>query len=552
MENNISNKIAHIVTELYSLKEDVGLTRTDPKFGDFATNVALKLSKRLGKNPREVAQKITDELIKTDRFAKIMVAGPGFINLTLLDQDLVKLAQKEPSKSLKGQIIVAEYSDPNPFKVLHAGHLYTTLVGDSVAKLMENAGATVYRVNFGGDVGRHVAMAMWAIIKELGGENPEKLHDIPDGQKLDWISARYVSGNAAFEKDKTAKSEIVELNKKVYALHKNNDHESNFAKIYWTCRDWSYNGFNALYERLDVTPFKKYYPESTVSDLGVEKVKAHVGEVYEESDGAIVFKAEKYGLFTQVFINSEGLPTYAGKDVGLIYHKYNDFNQDRSFIITDVAQKDHLAVVMKSIEQFEPVLVTKTTHFTHGQIKLSGGVKMSSRKGNFLRANDILDAARGASKTDDERVSLGAVKYAFTKQRIGGDIIYEPQESVSLQGNSGPYLQYAYARAQGILSKSQITNHKLQINSKLELGERSLLRKISEYSEVVERATSELMPHHICNYLYELAQEFNRFYEKSKVVGDEREKIRLSLVSKYAEVLKSGLQLLGIEVMEKM
>ena len=213
-----------------------------------------------------------------------------------------------------------------------------------------------------------------------------------------------------------------------------------------------------------------------------------------------------------------------------------------------------MAVVLKSIEQFAPELTRATMHLTHGLVKMKGGVKMSSRKGNILRATDVLDAAESASTKangrHDEQTSLGAVKYAFLRQRTGGDIIYDPEESVSLEGNSGPYLQYAHARARSILAKTE--NPAAATLGDLQPGERTLARKISEYPEIIQKAVDELMPHHVCTYLYELAQAFNRFYEHNRVVGDEREATRLHLVILYADVLKDGLGLLGIAAPDRM
>ena len=254
-----------------------------------------------------------------------------------------------------------------------------------------------------------------------------------------------------------------------------------------------------------------------------------------------------------MFINSEGLPTYEAKDVGLITKKYQDYKFDKSVVITGNEQQQYMAVVLKSIEQFAPELVSSTSHLTHGLVKMAGGVKMSSRKGNILRALDILDAAneekKKASDSDDQEIVLGAVKYAFLKVRTGGDIIYDPEESVSMLGNSGPYLQYAHARARSILTKTNLKDAKL---SDLETGERSLVRKIGEYAEVIDKAVDELMPHLVCTYLYELAQVFNRFYENNRVVGDSREAVRAKLVGLYADRLKEGLELLGIVAPERM
>jgi len=559
MKQTLEVQLGAVVRQLFGVEVDAQLTRPEEQFGDYATNVALQLSKKLGKNPREISEALAVKLreILADQVSEVSVAGPGFINLKLSGKALINTLTVKPAKSLQGQSIVAEYSDPNPFKVLHAGHLYTSLVGDAVANLMEYAGAKVHRVNFGGDVGLHVGKTVWAVINELGGEHPEKLANIPDEAKLDWISQRYVTGNTAYDENESAKQAIIAANKRVYELHDSNDHNSPFAKIYWICRQWSYDGFDALYERLKMAPFEKYYPESAVADLGLATVKKHIGSVYKESDGAVIFRGEEYGLFTQVFINSEGLPTYAGKDVGLIYQKYQDFAPDRSFIITDAAQKDHLAVVMKSISLYAPKLVATTTHYTHGQIKMAGGIKMSSRKGNILRASDILEAAAETAKELFEKENLdtvlAAVRYAFLKNRIGGNIIYDPAESVSLEGNSGPYLQYAHARARSILRKvDDSKNPKSGISDELEAGERSLARKIGEYPEVVNQAVAELMPHYVCTYLYELAQVFNRFYEDNRVIGDPREAWRLELVSHYANTLKEGLKILGIAAPDRM
>lgn len=268
----------------------------------------------------------------------------------------------------------------------------------------------------------------------------------------------------------------------------------------------------------------------------------------------MVFEGESHGLHTRVFLNSQGLPTYEAKDLGLAALKWQDYHFDLGVIITANDIVEYMKVVLKALESFHPEIVERSKHLTHGVVKLPGGVKMSSRKGNILRAVDILDAAHAANKTltgqDNEDTVLGAVKYAFLKNRVGGDIIYDPAESVSLEGNSGPYLQYAHARARSILNK--VEAGQAQAATDLEAGERSLVRKITEYSEVVDKAVAELMPHHICTYLYELAQTFNRFYEHNRVISHERQAQRLSLVRRYADTLQSGLRLLGIVAPDKM
>jgi arginyl-tRNA synthetase len=556
MNHHIEKMIAQTVVDLYNLDEVIEIAIPEEQFGDFSTNIALKLARVLSRPPRDIAQEIIDKINTSDVdfIESIDIAGAGFINITLTNQALIDLIDEKPSTSLKGQVIVAEYSDPNPFKTLHAGHLYTSIVGDVIANLLENGGAEVHRVNFGGDVGMHVAKNIWAIIRTIGGnEDATKLNDIDEDRRTEWLSQCYVNGNTAYETDDQAKQQIKLLNGRIYEISAGQEHETELAKIYWTCRQWSYDYFNAFYSRLNIG-FEKYYPESEVVELGLKTVKENIPEVYQESQGAIIFDGEKYGLYTNVFINSEGLPTYAAKDVGLIIKKWQDYEFDRSLIITSSEQLDYMKVVLKSVEQFRPDLAAASMHLSHGVVKLSGGLKMSSRLGNILTATDVLDAAAEANAQNhvgDDQVTIGAVKYAFLKQRIGGDIIYEPKESVSIEGNSGPYLQYAHARAKNILNKveTEVTTLDAKEFTK---EERSLIKKLGEYSSVIELATEELKPHYVCTYLYELAQTFNRFYENNRVIGDPKQSFRIILVTLYAERLSNGLKILGIASPDKM
>lgn len=558
---HIQAALQQVIRDAFDVDITPELTRPDEQFGDFATNVALQLAGRTKQPPRQVAETLVVALRPAldDTVADITIAGPGFINLKLRDDALAAAAataaQTKPS-TYAGRTVVVEYSDPNPFKPLHAGHLYTTLVGDMIARLVERAGAQTIRLNFGGDVGLHVGKSMWAIIKHFGGENPEKLADIAEADRPAWLGARYVEGNSAYEDgDEQTKQAIVACNRRVYELHTAEDHESAFAHIYWTCREWSYEYFAVLYQQLQVIPFDRYIPESAVTPLGLQTVQDALQKgIFATSDGAVVFEGEKFGLHTRVFINSAGLPTYETKDVGLSLTKWNDYHFDQSIIITAAEQLQYMQVVIKAVEQLAPEPAQRTKHLTHGTVKMKGGIKMSSRKGNVVSALDILSAAREAGAATgtnpDELTIIAAVKYAFAKNRFGGDVIYDPAESIALEGNSGPYLQYAHARARGIASKASA--NPAEALQDLVAGERTLVRKISEYADVVQHSVDELMPHLICTYLYELAQAFNRFYEDNRVVGDTREAERLYLVNLYADVLKDGLGLLGITAPDRM
>lgn len=549
----VQKRLSEIIQNLYGVTIQPELSRPKLEFGDYATNIALVLAGQLGKNPREIAEAIATELRNQAELAEVTVAGPGFINLRLSDQALVAAWKITPAPIYAGKTVVAEYSDPNPFKVLHAGHFYTSVVGDAIANLVEVAGGKVYRANFGGDVGLHVGKTLYGMVQDLGGELPEKMAKLAADQRAEWLGKCYVAGTQAYEDDEAAHAKITDYNKQVYAFHNENDHDSPLAQMYWLGREWSYDYFKEFYRRIGVH-FDKFYPESQTAMRGLKEVEAQIGKVFEESDGAIVFKGEKFGLHTRVFINQAGLPTYETKDVGLSFIKYDDYKFDQSIIITADEQKQYMQVVLKAIEQFAPQLALNTLHITHGMVKLAGGVKMSSRKGNFLKAVDILDLAIQANQeqnqSNDERVALGAIKYSFLRPRIGGDIIYDPNEAVSLVGNSGVYLQYAGARACSMLRKANYASG--DINLEFDSIERPLAVKLGEYHEVVDQATRELLPHLICTYLYELTQTFSHFYEHAPAIGHEREAIRLRLVAEFRDKLFAGLKLVDIVPLETM
>ena len=550
--------IAGIIKERYGQTIKVEVTRPEPQFGDFATNAALQLAKPLGRNPREIAEEIAASLRDTGNYEKVEVAGPGFINITLSGSVLLALIREEPRAINMGQNVVLEYSCPNAFKELHTGHLYQTIFGDILARLLLVSGATVHRTSFGGDVGLHVAKCLWGMRQELGGEKPEKLANIPDDafERSRWISRCYVIGATAYEGDEATKNDIDELNKTIYGFHDTNDHDSPLAKIYWQTRQWSFDYFDAFYQTIDVVPMR-YIPESSTAPIGLKVVREQLlkGNL-KESEGAVVFEGdESKHLHTRVFVTSRGLPTYETKDIGVIWLEKQDYQFDRRYLITGNDQREYMRVVFAAAETFRPELAGTMTHLTNGTVRFADGKKMSSRLGNVTRAVDVLDVVREkvrslvSDESNVEAVTLGAIKYVFAKYKLGGDIAFDINETVSLAGNSGPYLQYAHARARSVLEKS---NAVFAQPAKVLLEDRALVRKLGEYHEVVAHAAKSLEPHYICNYLFELAQEFNRYYENNRVIGGDLEEHRVSLVALYADTLKAGLAILGIHAPEKL
>ena len=569
----IQAKLQELVEELFGVQVAVA---PEESGADYATNIAMQLAGRLKVEgifkedgtpytPRDVAMKIVEAF--SDLPFDIQIAGPGFLNFISQDeyfkQKLTDISGDfEKNISLddyKNQTVVCEFSDPNPFKVLHVGHLYTSMMGDSISRLVEFAGGKVIRANFGGDVGLHVAKTLWAMQKQGISARDISAKDL-DGngfvssaeiaKRVEVIAKNYVEGTKAYEDDEQAKAEITELNKAIYAINADNLHDTPLADLYWTGRELSYRYFEDFYQRLGVK-FDKYYPESSVASRGVSEVRAHIPDVYEESNGAIVFVGERYGLHTRVFINNEGLPTYETKDVGLLFTKNDDYHFDKSIVITGNDIIDYMKVVLKSVSLYAPELVEKTLHITHGNVGLPGNEKMSSRKGNFIKAVDVLDAV--LALVPDEKVALAAIKYAFLKYKIGGNIEFDVQESVSTTGNSGVYLLYSAVRAKKILvGNFEVPGEAEKLEWRLAPAEKNLIRKLAEYKNVLAEAVAEFAPHKIANYLYETAQEFSRFYENVKVNGSEFEKERREIVKAYLLTMEHGLNLLGIEVPEEM
>lgn len=550
----LQSNLEEIVERLFGERTRVELGLAPEGTGaDYATNVAMKLAKVARKSPMEIAEEIGRE-VESDEY-EISVAAPGFLNFRMRDDYFVEKVRELATGGLvvegdyAGKMVITEFSDPNPFKVLHVGHLYTSVVGDAISRILERAGAKVVRANFGGDVGLHVGKTLWAM---------QQKHYSSGDISIEKIAQCYVEGTRAYEEDEKAKTEIVELNKTLYriaAMGKDvsealGGEEGELAKLYWCGRELSYEYFDEFYAKIGVK-FDKYYPESTVADKGLEEVKAHIGTTYEESNGAIVYHGEKVGLHTRVFINAQGVPTYETKDVGLIFTKWEDWHFDESVVITGNEQTEYMKVVLASIKEYAPELVERTRHLTHGMVKLPGSVKMSSRKGNFLRAVDVLEMVREelGGEEADWKVVLAAIKYAFLKYKMGGDIVFDPKESVAMNGNSGVYLLYSAVRAKKILQKAGKGG-----NEHGEMGEyeRGLSKKIVQYEEILRGAVEEKAPYKICNYLYELAQEFSRFYEHVKVAGSEREGELMEIVRGYLRVMEDGLGLLGIEVPEEM
>lgn len=576
MKEEIIKALEEVVKKLTGKNIKVSLSiPKDTKNGDWASNIAFQLSKELGTSPLEAAQKVVDLLQENGKFSGIIsleAVNPGFINFYLKNTELSSNAKgllNSPEKvgkssKLKNKRVIVEFTDPNPFKELHIGHVYSNTIGQAICRLLESQGAEVKRANYQGDIGLHVAKALWGM-QQLDPEMPSEKASL--SEKAHFLGKAYARGASAYDKDEIVKHEIGELNKKVYGK------DPTVMGLYEKGRAWSLEYFDSVYQRLGMK-FDYFYFESVAGPVGLEYIKEHMkDEIFEEHDGAIIFRGEKYGLHTRVFVNSQGLPTYEAKELGLAPTKYKDYQYDESIIITGNEINEYFKVLLKVLSLINPDLASKTKHMGHGMVRLSSGKKMSSRSGNVITGEEVLDEAKSyaaekiqeqvksTTLTSEERdmiaeaVGVGAIKYAFLKSSIGKDVAFSFEESVSFEGNAGPYVQYAYTRTQSILGKARENSSEIPQNYSPQKEEGEILRKIYHFGEIVEEAATTYSPNVVTEYLFELSQLFNNFYQKYRILNaptDEEKSFRLGLTAGVGIVLKQGLYLLGIQAPEKM
>lgn len=539
----------------------------DTTHGDYSSNIAMAMfrvfaksveghvgevsfattqnQQRHWKNPQELAKTFVEKLLeeKPDWIEKIEVAGPGFINFFIsrvyLLENTKKTHEKEygVSNILSGKKILTEYTDANPFKEMHIGHLMSNAIGESVSRLLSANGAEVKRSTYQGDVGMHIAMAIWS----MKNNNTSLWEAYADGVKH------------AKENEEVTQN-VKEINKKIY---EKSDDEIN--SLYEKGRKESLEKFEEIYKRIG-THFDFYFFESEVAPIGLALVEKNK-ELFEEGEGgAVVYKGEEKGLHTRVFVNSEGLPTYEVKELGLFKEKLNRWNPDTLVVLTGNEITEYFKVVKSAASEIYELkdIAENTHHIGHGMLRLSTG-KMSSRTGNVITAESLLNdvSEKLKDRINDEQlrddVAVSAVKYSMLKQEARKDIVFDFEKSLSFTGDSGPYLQYTHARCKSLLAKGGeegITpSEKVPTDTTLSI-ERTLLH----FPEVIEKAGKEHAPHHLCSYLRELAATFNSFYGEGAIVekGNEESVYKLFVVAATANVLAEGLSLLGIQAPDKM
>ncbi len=530
----------------------------DINHGDYATNIALQCWQKNYSSAFDLATKIVNTWRSQglpEYLAKIGVVKPGFINLSLENkflitqvEEVIKKKKLVKNKAQKG--VMVEFAHPNTHKQFHLGHLRNVCLGEVICRILTANGYLVYRANYQGDVGLHVAKCLWGLLR-LKKATPRPLRN-----KIELLGKAYVKGNKAYETNEKAKTEIEKLNEQIYAQDKE------IVKLWKETRKWSLDYFDEIYQRLG-TKFDHLYFESQVAEKGKQMVLEGLKKkIFQESEGAIIFPGEKYGLHNRVFLNRKGLPTYEAKDLALAKKQFADFPPLKIFHIVGPEQKGYFEVVFKALEQVLPKTAGKEFHLMYGWVRLKKG-KMSSRSGKVVLGEWLLDEVKKQLvkkfKTPEkiaEKIAVGAVKYSLLKFNTLSEIVFNIEESINLEGDSGPYLQYTYARCRSVLAKAEsVKTETISLHPHLKAEEISLLRSLYQFPEVVQEAGEKMAPNLICNFLFDLAKKYNLFYNKLPILkADHRKSVdfRLFLTFAVSQVIKNGLNLLGIEAPEKM
>ena len=580
MKQKIADTLMVIMTNLGI--DDVEIKIEYPEnieYGDYSSNVAMVYSKRLKSSPMMLAKKVISEFdkLKLDFIDTVTSVSPGFINFKLKANVVAQGIINSVSNPIKenrdmGEKVMIEYTDPNTFKAFHVGHIMSNTIGESISRLIEFSGKSVIRICYPSDIGLHIAKSIWSMQQHLADIPGEAA---PIEERTAFLGKMYVEGTNSYDADPSVKNEIDELNQVLY-----DKSDVSVNELYEKGRRWSLEHFDMLYELLG-TKFDEQIFESDMAPVGLKIVLAnmvmskndvsktmrseghgqHTGGIFEESDGAVVFKGEEYGLHTRVFINSRGLPTYETKDLGLNVTKFQKYGDAiKSIIVTANEQNDYFSVLTKVLSLLDNKDGEKTLHIGHGMLRFSEG-KMSSRTGNIITAHALISEIEkmvmerlvlrdlSSEEVDDvsEIIAIGAIKFTILRQAIGSNVIFDSAASISFEGDSGPYLQYSAVRAASVLEKSsKFSESSVKLPDNVGILEKLIIR----FPDIAVRASLEYSPQTVANYLLQLGAAFNSFYA-SQVIIDEKDPLsnyRILLTKAFHMTMVKGLWLLGIKV----
>ena len=530
------------------------------EMGDYAFPCFF-LAEKLKQNPIQIALNLKGKIKKLpNEFSLIETKGPYinfFLNRENLAGNLIQQILKEQdnfgkTKLKKQKKIMVEFPSPNTNKPLHLGHLKNMSIGESVSRILEFSGEKIIRANLNNDRGIHICSSMLAYEKWGKGKKPSK-RTKPD--KL--VGDFYVLFMQKAKQDPTLEEQAHEMLRKWEAGDKK------ISMLAKKMNKWTLDGQKQTYRKFGIKHDKEYF-ESRIYEKGRKLVLDGVkkGIFHKQEDGSVrvnLEEGEKY------LLRPDGTSLYITQDLYLAKIKADEFKLDSSIYVTGQEQDYHFKILFELLKKLKFGFADKIYHLSYGMVNLPEG-KMKSREGTVVDADDVIDNVQNLVKKELEKreklskkelekrsliIALAAIKYLLLKVDIKKTVVFNPKESMKFEGNTGPYLQYSYARASSILKKAK--NRKKNFNiEKLEQKEIDLIKKLSEFKETVSESCKNLNPSLIANYAYQLASIFNEFYHTCPVVGSENENFRLSLVETFRQILKSSLYLLGIEVLEKM
>ena len=603
IEQTISLKAQEAVKALYGQdvpESMVQLQKTKREFEGSLTLVVFPFLKISRKKPEDTAQEIGQWLQEHCDAVERFNVVKGFLNIVVAQKAWVSLLNAINADPLYGEkkvtdqspLVMIEYSSPNTNKPLHLGHVRNNLLGWSLAKIMEANGNRVVKTNIVNDRGIHICKSMLAWQKWGNGETPETSgkkgdHLIGDyyvafdkhfREEVKTLKAQFVAegmtDEAAEEKAK-AESPLMKEAHEMLVKWENNDPE---VRALWTkMNDWVYAGFDQTYKALGVG-FDKIYYESNTYLVGKKKVEEGLakGLFFRKDDNSVWADLTNEGLDQKLLLRSDGTSVYMTQDIGTAEMRFADFPIDKMIYVVGNEQNYHFQVLSILLDRLGFKWGKELVHFSYGMVELPNG-KMKSREGTVVDADDLIDAmVNDALKTseelgkfkdmsDDERreiariVGLGALKYFILKVDARKNMLFNPEESIDFNGNTGPFIQYTYARIRSILRKAEAEGITLPTaladNMPLNDKEKDLVQKMNDFGAAVEQAGKDYSPSGIANYCYELTKEFNQFYHDYSILGADTQDekiVRLVIAANVGKTLKNGMALLGIEVPERM
>ncbi|WP_278901303.1 arginine--tRNA ligase [Leyella stercorea] len=603
IEQQIINAALAAVKELYGQEvpeKMVQLQKTKKEFEGNLTLVVFPFLKISRKKPDETAREIGEYIKQNCEAIADFNAVGGFLNLVIDKKAWLALLNEMNLNEKFGEkpvteaspLVMIEYSSPNTNKPLHLGHVRNNLLGWSLAQIMEANGNRVVKTNIVNDRGIHICKSMLAWLKFGNGETPETSGKKGDHLIGDYyvafdkhyraevaeLKAKYVAeGMDEEQAEKKAKEESPLIKEAHEMLVKWEQNDPEVRALWKKMNDWVYAGFDETYKALGVG-FDKIYYESNTYLVGKKKVEEGLakGLFFRKDDNSVWADLTDEGLDQKLLLRSDGTSVYMTQDIGTAEMRFNDFPIDKMIYVVGNEQNYHFQVLSILLDRLGFKWGKELVHFSYGMVELPNG-KMKSREGTVVDADDLIAAMVADAKqtseelgkfkdmSEEERneiariVGLGALKYFILKVDARKNMLFNPEESIDFNGNTGPFIQYTYARIRSILRKAQAEgiNIPATLADTMPLNEKEieLIQKLNEFGAAVEQAGKDYSPSGIANYCYELTKAFNQFYHDYSILGadtEEEKVVRLVLAQNVGKTLKNGMALLGIEVPERM